>query len=115
MSLLLFTLSQNWNGEYSNHQPFQTIKLASHTQPLSGYSICDEYGRTDFLPGNDNGESLFLPADEDTELAFIGPRKIQNNLSLCVVKLDETCKVDIQRLLDERVSWVDYFNMEEEE
>lgn len=103
MSFLLFNLIQNWNNEYSNKEPYQVIELLDNEHPIRGYSLCDEMGRTDFLPSADsNGESWFLPANEDTELAFIGEKKWSNGKELFVVKLDPSCEKEIKTLMDER-------------
>jgi len=102
MSYLLFNLIQNWHGEYSDKEPFQIIELIDKNHPMRGYSLCDENGRTDYLPSCTNGKCWFLPANEDTELAFIGEKKYINGKELFIVKLDPISKEEIERLREEK-------------
>jgi hypothetical protein len=103
MSFLLFNLIQNWNNEYSDKEPYQIIELIDKDHPMRGYSLCDEKGKTDYLPsGGADGKCWYLPANEDTELAFIGEKKWSNGKELFVVTLDPTCKDELKILMDER-------------
>lgn len=105
MSVLLFNLIRNWHGEYSTKEPYQIIELVDKTHPIRGYSCCDENGRTNCLPHSDpNGECWFLPANKDTELAFIGKKKYIRGKELFVVKKDPDCEGELQELIKEKKS-----------
>jgi hypothetical protein len=108
MSFLLFNLIQNWDGEYSDKEPYQVIELLDKDHSIRGYSLCDEMGRTDFLPSaNSNEESWFLPANEDTKLAFIGKKIYIKDKEMFVVKLDPSCFEDIEMLRQEKGYCID--------
>lgn len=103
MSYLLFNLIQNWNGEYSEKEPYMVIELVDQNHAPRGFSMCDELGRTDFLPGTFK-KVWFLAANEDTELAFIGEKKYIDGKEVLVVKFDPECAIELDRVKMERLS-----------
>jgi hypothetical protein len=105
---LLFSLCQNWHGEFSDKEPFQVIEFIDKDHPPRGYSMCDEFGRTDWLPScMENGICYFLPANEDTELAFIGEKKWIGNKEVCIIKWVPDCAGDIEMLRQEKGYYLD--------
>jgi hypothetical protein len=102
-SFLLFSLIQRSDIEYLIDEKYQIVELVDKDHPIRGYSLCDEHGRTDYLPSaNSNSESWFLPANEDTELAWIGKKKWSEGKEFFVVTLDPNCREEIETLMIER-------------
>jgi hypothetical protein len=102
-SLLMFNLFQNVNGEYPDLIPYQVIEFVDQDHPAKrGYSSCDEYGRTSFLPGLIHKEDacLFLPANDDTEWAFIGEKVELDKKTWLVVKHDPSIEENNKELID---------------
>lgn len=83
MGYLKFNLIQNWDKEFPELEPYMVIELQKDSIE-KGFSSCDEYGISDFIP---TGETmLFLPANEETNLAFIGERIESRNKTFFLVK-----------------------------
>ena len=70
---LKFNMIQNWNEEFPDLKPYEVIKL-NKEENKEGYSHCDEYGKSDYLPGlgKKHDYRSFVAADENTVLAFLG-------------------------------------------
>jgi len=77
---LFFKLIQNMNDEYPQFLPYSVIKLVKKGDAPEGFSCCDEYGRTDYMPGLRQKQfALFRPYDENTKLAFLGEQIINKD------------------------------------
>jgi len=89
---LIFSLIQNWQRKYPEQEPYSVIKYVGKAEDyftgekklIEGYSACDEYGNADWLPGGE----LFLPANEETQMAFLGETKVIDEKLFLVIKND---------------------------
>ena len=87
---LIFSLIQNWQRKYPEQEPYSVIKYVGKAEDyftgekklIEGYSACDEYGNADWLPGGE----LFLPANEETQMAWLGKTKNVEGRIFLVVK-----------------------------
>ncbi len=83
---LLFTLSQNSEGEFPELEPYEVIEYMGLVEnlkpPFKGFSGCDEHGFCEWLPSD---RMLFRPANEETELAFLGETVVDNGVKFLVV------------------------------
>lgn len=77
MNNLEFVMIQNINNEYPE-LPGEVLLYVSNNE-RQGYSHCNEYGETNFLPGAPLylQERWFFAANEETIWAFLGEKKIE--------------------------------------
>lgn len=83
---LKFSLTQNWNHEYPELEPYGVIKyMGVDPVPIQmeGFSSCDEYGIAEWLPSD---EMHFRPVNEETELAFIGDRVVKDGMTFLIIR-----------------------------
>jgi hypothetical protein len=91
---MIFNLIQNWKNEYPQFEPYEVIAYTASGE-LQGYSACDEYGRTDFLPSagmapEPGSYSWYRAANEETANAFLGEKKVEDGKTWLKVIFDKS-------------------------
>lgn len=104
--VLLFNMIQNWEKEYPEFEPYQVLEFISKDKiMIRGYSACNEYGYTDFLPPGEY--NWFVAANQDTIDAFLGETKFKDGKIFCkvVFSTDLLIKQNISLLINELTNY----------